>query len=111
MKRHNISSQCSGYSSQGQEALRPVEEGVRRQKIPQIDSIQQLAAFWDTHDVTEFEDELEPVGDMVWEGAAELVVEPLQPSEVEAVWRIANSRGIGYDALIREWVIQKLHTS
>ena len=28
-------------------------------KIPQIDSIQELAQFWDIHDLTEFEDDLE----------------------------------------------------
>jgi predicted DNA binding CopG/RHH family protein len=88
-----------------------VEKEMSRQKIPQIDSIQQLAAFWDTHDLTEFEDELEVVGSTVFERQAELVAVPLQPTEVEAVKRIANSRGIGYDALIREWVIEKLHTS
>ncbi|HNS50129.1 MAG TPA: CopG family antitoxin [Anaerolineae bacterium] len=84
---------------------------MSRQKIPQIDSIQELAAFWDTHDLTEFEDELEVVGGTVFEHQAELVAVPLQPTEVEAVKRIADSRGIGYGALIREWVIEKLHTS
>jgi len=88
-----------------------MEEEMSRQKIPQIDSIRELAAFWDTHDLTEFEDELEVVGSTVFERQAELVAVPLQPTEVEAVKRIANSRGIGYDALIREWVIEKLHTS
>ncbi len=84
---------------------------MSRQKIPQSDSIQELAAFWDAHDLTEFEDQLEVVGSTVFERQAELVAVPLQPTEVEAVKRIADSRGIGYDALIREWVIEKLHTS
>lgn len=84
---------------------------MSRQKIPQSDSIQELAAFWDTHDLTEFEDQLEVVGDTVFERQAELVAVPLRPTEVEAVKRIADSKGIGYDALIREWVIEKLHTS
>lgn len=91
--------------------LRPVEKEMSRQKIPKIDSIQELAAFWDTHDLTEFEDELEVVGGTVFERPVELVAVPLRPTEVEAVKRIADSRGIGYDALIREWVIEKLHTS
>ena len=30
-------------------------------KIPQTDSVKDLAEFWDSHDVTEFEDELEEV--------------------------------------------------
>lgn len=84
---------------------------MSRQKIPQSDSIQELAAFWDAHDLTEFEGQLEVVGDTVFERQAELVTVPLQPTEVEAVKRIADSKGIGYDALIREWVIEKLHTS
>lgn len=84
---------------------------MSRQKIPQSDSIQELAAFWDTHDLTEFEDQLEVVGGTVFEHQAELVAVPLQPMEIEAVKRIADSKGIGCDALIREWVIEKLHTS
>ena len=30
-------------------------------KIPHTDSIAELARFWDTHDLTDFEDELEEV--------------------------------------------------
>ena len=84
---------------------------MSRQKIPQIDSIQELAAFWDTHDLTELEDQLEVVGGTVFERQAELVAVHLQPTEIEAVKRIADLKGIGCDALIREWVIEKLHTS
>ena len=31
------------------------------EKIPQTDSILELAEFWDTHDLTNFEDQLEEV--------------------------------------------------
>ena len=84
---------------------------MSRQKIPQSDSIHELAAFWDTHDLTEFEGQLEVVGGTVFGRQAELVSVALQPTEIEAVQRIADSKGIGYDVLIREWVIEKLHTS
>ena len=30
---------------------------MNRRKIPQIDSIQELAKFWDSHDLTDFEDD------------------------------------------------------
>ena len=33
----------------------------RMTKIPRLDSITELARFWDTHDLTDFEDELEEV--------------------------------------------------
>jgi hypothetical protein len=32
-------------------------------KIPQNDSIEELAKFWDTHDITDFEEELEEVSE------------------------------------------------
>ena len=83
---------------------------MSRQRIPQTDSIQELATFWDTHDLTEFEDQLEEVTDTVFERQTRSVAVPLQPKEIEAVKRIADSKGIGYDALIREWVLEKLHT-
>ncbi len=84
---------------------------MSKPKIPHSDSIQELAAFWDTHDLTEFEGELEEVSGTVFERQSSLVTVPLQPTEFEAVKKIADSKGIGYDALIREWVIEKLHTS
>lgn len=84
---------------------------MSKRRIPKTDSIQELASFWDTHDLTEFEDQLEVVSTPVFERRAEGVTIPLQPTEIEAVRRIADSRGIGYDALIREWVIEKIHAS
>lgn len=36
-------------------------------KLPQTDSIQELAAFWDSHDVTDFEDELIEITEPVLE--------------------------------------------
>ncbi len=36
-------------------------------KIPQTDSIRELAEFWDTHDLTDLEAELEEVTEPVFE--------------------------------------------
>jgi predicted DNA binding CopG/RHH family protein len=88
-----------------------VEEEMSRRKIPRIDSIRELATFWDTHDLTDFEEQLEEATGTAFERPAGSVAVPLQPKEIEAVKRIADSKGIGYDALIREWVLEKLHTS
>jgi len=52
--------------------------------LPQTDSIQELAQFWDTHDLTEFADELEEVLEPVFE--RETIVEiHLSPKEAEKV--------------------------
>ncbi len=43
-------------------------------RLPQTDPIQELANIWDTHDVTEFEDELEEVTDRVFERDTQITV-------------------------------------
>jgi len=84
--------------------------GKMMKKIPDTDSIQELAQFWDTHDLTDFEDQLEEVIEPVFE--RDTVVEiHLQPNEVEAVKRMAQSKGIGYADLIREWVLERVQPS
>jgi hypothetical protein len=44
-----------------------------RQPIPETDSIQGLAKFWDTHDLADFEDQLEEVVEPVFVGRNEIV--------------------------------------
>ena len=72
------------------------------------DSIAELACFWDTHDLTDFEDQLEEVAEPVFGREAETVNVPLQPQEIEAIRRIADSQGVEFSALLRGWVLEKL---
>ena len=51
-----------------------MEEPMNKRRLPQTDSIQELASFWDTHDVTEFEDELEEVSEPVFQRETEITV-------------------------------------
>ena len=81
-------------------------------KLPQIDSIEELARFWDTHDLTEFAEELEEVTEPVFERRPDTVISlHLQPQELEAVRRVAQAQGVEEAALVREWVLEKLHGS
>ena len=77
-------------------------------RIPKTDSIQELAAFWQRHDVTDFEDELEEVPGPVFQ-RAHVVGVPLTGDERRAVREAAASRGIDEAALIHEWVKERLH--
>lgn len=83
---------------------------MKRIKMPHTDSIEELARFWDTHDLTEFEDHLEEVTDPVFERKPETVVTlHLRPQEVAEVKRVAQVRGVEEATLLREWVLEKLH--
>ncbi len=47
---------------------------MRNQRIPEIDSIEELAAFWDTHDLTDFENQLDEVTEPIFvQGKASIV--------------------------------------
>lgn len=81
---------------------------MNKKKIPQSDSIQELAHFWDTHDLTDFEDQLEEVKGPVFERKKILKIQ-LEPDDAEAVIQIARARGISNTELIKEWVHEKIH--
>jgi predicted DNA binding CopG/RHH family protein len=80
---------------------------MKKSKLPQTDSIQELAEFWDTHDLTDFEDELEEVAEPVFVRGTAIKV-PLESGEVEAVEQMAQVKGVSREQLIRAWVLQKL---
>lgn len=83
---------------------------MKTPKIPHTDSIAELARFWDTHDLTDFEDELEEVSEPIFERRTEETVTIHLPTEdVEVVKRLAQAKGMGYTALLRAWVLEKLH--
>ena len=81
---------------------------MKTQHLPKTDSIQELAQFWDTHDLTDFEDELEEVTDRVFEPSTVIPLN-LESDEAEAVRRIAEAKGIADAELIRGWVREKIH--
>ena len=79
-------------------------------KIPQTDSVAELARFWDTHDLTEFGDDLEEVKTPVFERGSENELRiTLRSDDAAALHRAAESRGVDDTELVREWLTEKLH--
>ncbi|MDA1052799.1 MAG: CopG family antitoxin [Planctomycetota bacterium] len=79
-------------------------------KLPQTDSIQELAKFWDDHDLTDFESELEQVAEPVFERETEVRIQ-LPSKEADTIQSMAKTQGIDVETLIREWVLEKVQTS
>lgn len=74
--------------------------------------IDELACFWDTHDVTDLEDELEEVTEPVFASNLRMsVLVRLEFQEAKEVGEIAKARGVERSALLREWVLEKLQES
>lgn len=88
--------------------------------LPKTDSIKELADFWDAHDLTDFQGELEEVAGPVFApGGAPAgsstapspdiaISVPLRRGEVDALERMARSDGISSEELLRRWVVQQI---
>ena len=83
---------------------------MNSQRLPKTDSIQELAHFWDTHDLTEFEDKLEEVGEPVFERDTDITVR-LTTDDAKTVREMARVRGVPESDLIREWVLERIHAT
>ena len=75
-----------------------------------MDSIEELVHFWDTHDLTAFEDDLETVVAPVFERETAVTIR-LLPEEAQAVKKLAKSRGVPDTDLIHQWVREKLQST
>jgi predicted DNA binding CopG/RHH family protein len=104
-----IASDGSSYDGKGKATVQSMERIMKARKLPKTDSIEELARFWDTHDLTDFEDQLEDVSKPVFERKRETVIPVrLRRHEAEAVKRVAKTRGVREAALLRQWVREKL---
>jgi predicted DNA binding CopG/RHH family protein len=80
---------------------------MKKQPLPQIDSIEALAHFWDTHDLTDFEEELEEVVEPVFVRDTAVTIH-LLPEEAKAIQKIVSSQVMPDADLISRWVQEKL---
>jgi len=78
-----------------------------KNRIPKTDSIQELAAFWQSHDVTDFEDELHEVQETTFQ-RTDIVGVPLTAAERRALRHAAAARGVPEAELIHQWVKERL---
>lgn len=76
--------------------------------IPKTDSIQELAEFWDSHDITDFLGELEEVTGPVFVRDTVMEVQ-LSSDEAETVRKIAKFQGVGVTDLIHNWIVEQIH--
>src|SRR5205814_6895853 len=87
---------------------------MKTKKLPKMDSIQKLAKFWDTHDSTDFEDELVEVTEPVFERGRSISVrvQPesitvyVRPDEARAIRQSARAKGVTVVTLISKCIRQ-----
>ena len=85
----------------------------KKSKIPKFKTYEEAAKFWDTHEFTEFKDELEDV-DIVFElnkPRTESLVLRIQKDIKEKLQKAARSKGLNVSTLARMWLMEKLSNS
>jgi predicted DNA binding CopG/RHH family protein len=81
-------------------------------KLPEFKTEQELADFLDTHDSTDYFDGTEEI-DVRFEFTQpkkQPISLRLEPATVARLKEIARARGIGYQTLIRMWLMERLAT-
>lgn len=80
---------------------------MKKAKIPKTDSIKELANFFQTHELADFEDELVEVREPVFVRRTGLRIH-LEPHELKEIKELAEAQGVPQDELVRGWVLQHL---
>jgi len=81
-------------------------------KIPKFADDQEEARFWESHDSTEYLEETEPV-DVQFVDARPPKTQISLRIDAETVQRlkiVAKEKGVGYQTLMRMWVMERLQT-
>lgn len=76
--------------------------------IPEFASREEEAAFWDTHDVTDYLGELAPAEVRFGKNLSKGTTVRFDPETSARLRAIAEERGIGPTTLIRMWVLERL---
>ena len=89
-----------------------MEKTIKRQSLPNTDSIEELARFWDTHDLTDFEADLEEAAKPVFARAkgTSLSID-VRPTEAQHLTRIARSKGVKETTVLRQWIREGFQAS
>ena len=78
--------------------------------IPAFNSVEEEAAWWDTHDVSDFWDELEPVKVKVSPTllSESIMSVRLPEATLERLRQRADKKGLGHTTLARIWIMERL---
>lgn len=85
----------------------------KKSRILKFTNYSEEMKFWDTHNVTDFEDETEDV-DIIFElnkPRDETLIVRLQKDFKEKLEKTARSKGLNVSTLARMWLMEKLQTS
>ena len=75
-------------------------------RIPDFASREEVAEFWDTHDITDYLDELKPAEVKFSKKINHGVIVIFESETFDKLFEMADERGVFPDALIHDWVVE-----
>ena len=80
-------------------------------KLPPLKTRREARDFWDTHDLTDYLEELEPVRAETFtlpKSEQQIISIRMERRLVQLLKRLATERGLAYSALVRNWILERL---
>ena len=77
-------------------------------RIPSFNNIEEEAAFWDSHDFTDFADEATPVEVTIGPELADRLTVRLDQADRQEMARRARAKGVDLSTLARLWLEERL---
>ena len=79
-----------------------------KSRIPRFKSYEEEAAFWDTHDTTEFEDEWKEVKLEFGRPLIHTLGVRLDARTIDRLQELGSTKGLGASTLARMWLLERL---
>ena len=83
-----------------------------KNKLPEFKDEDELAAWVESHDTSEYMDDLEELGDDFSVIRTRFSTKPLdvrmRTEHLEAIEKLAQRRGLPYQALVQRWLLERL---
>ncbi len=77
-------------------------------RIPAFQNIEEEAAFWDAHSISDFMEASKPVEVQVSNNLSDPLTVRLDPEDRAEIVRRAKAKGVGPSTLVRMWVKDQL---
>ncbi len=78
-------------------------------RIPEMESYEQIADFWDNHSLADYWDQTEPAEFEIVPGARRRYLVAIDPDILSRVRRLARQRGLNTESLVNLFLEQHLH--
>jgi uncharacterized DUF497 family protein len=87
-----------------------LEKPMKKMRIPKTDSIKELAHFFETHDMGDFESELAEIHEVTGPIAIprNSILVHLEPRQAAEVKKLAKAEGISEEVLVHRWILRHL---